>query len=216
MNSMAAWAAPVRDMPRSEAEQIYHKKYALGLHFDELQPGIDCVMLDYGINSGVSRPILVARALVGLPAGGMDKTLLDHLANVDAKTFVDKMCEERLRFMHAIRGGASWQEFGRGWGDRVHDLNVYCDHLAAGGHPVTSAPEAVDLAQVVTPKAQHIAGDTGAGGPAAVVGAAGGAYAAGGGWLAVGMCAAAALALGLGYEIWQEHKATAANSLVHV
>lgn len=155
MNSMAQWAPIVKAMDINVAIAIYKKKYAAGVRYDELPAGIDVVMYDYGVNSGVSRPIRVARALLGCPGGGvMDQKLLEALQKTDVKKFIANICTERLNFMHAIRGGSAWKTFGGGWGSRVADLKAYALHLAdAPGKSV--APVAPDLSNVSTPKAQH-------------------------------------------------------------
>ena len=216
MTSMAAWEAPVRDMSLAEAEAIYKTKYATAIRFDALPAGPDCVMLDYGINSGSGRPIDVARVLCKCTGntGRMDSDLLDAIRKVDPKWFVDQMCAERLRFMHAIRGGSAWVEFGHGWQARVDDLRAYGEHLVAGGTHET-APPAPDLSKVVTPKAQHVpntaSGKTAGG--AIVIGAA--AHAAGLPLWGVATACAGVLAAGVAYELWQEHRALAANNLVH-
>src|SRR6202022_2808250 len=148
MHSMAAWAPAVRDMTLAEAEAIYKTKYAAAIRFDDLPSGIDCCMEDYGVNSGISRPIRVARAIVKLPGAGMDQALVDAINKVDRVRFIHAMCAERLAFMHAIRGGAAWAEFGHGWNARVQDLQIYCDHIAGGG--IGAVLPAPDLAKVST------------------------------------------------------------------
>lgn len=213
MNSMAAWVDPVRNMTIVEAEAIYSTKYATGVRFNDQPAGADIVMLDYGINSGDSRPVRVARSLVGLGAGGMDQALLDAIKKTDVNKFIDSLCDERLRFMHAIRGGSAWAEFGHGWGTRVADLRVYAKHAAAG--TPNAAPTAPDLSKVVTPKATNVgttAPKTTAGGAVASGVAA---HQAGFGLWVVGGVVIAALTAGVAYEIWSEHQATAANNLVH-
>lgn len=214
MTSMSAWVEPVKSMTLAEAEAVYKTKYAAAIRFDDLPAGIDCVMVDYGINSGTSRPIHVARALVGLPAGVMDQPLLDALKKCDAKKFVDSMCAERLRFMHAIRGGSAWVEFGHGWGTRVADLNVYCDHLVAG--TPGAAPQAPDLSKVVTPKATNVGKTATKSTTGGVVAGGVAAHTAGLHWLPTAGICAAILVAGIGYEIWQEHNATVANNTVHI
>jgi lysozyme family protein len=110
-------------------------------------------MLDYGVNSGISRPIHVARAiLLGSSGSGvMDNTLLTALQKANVNSFIDRMSAERLQFMHAIRGGSAWAEFGGGWGARVSDLRAYSHHLDGRG----AVPVAPDLSKVETPKAKH-------------------------------------------------------------
>lgn len=152
MTSMADWAEEVRNMPLSEAEDIYRTKYAAAIDFDALPTGVDCTMMDYAVNSGIARPIRVAAALLKLPSTGrLGPTLLSAIQRADPTWFVNAMCQERLHFMHQIRGGTAWQEFGPGWGRRVNDLGAYSVALIQKG----PAPDAPDLSTVVTPKAIH-------------------------------------------------------------
>lgn len=134
MDSMAKWAPLVKEMKREEAEAIYQKKYAVGTHFDALPAGVDCCVLDYAINSGVGRANNVLKAVTGGQA----------IAN--AEQVVNAICDERLRFMHSIRGGSDWTEFGHGWQARVDDLRHYCTALVhnvpADGPPtIPAAPK---------------------------------------------------------------------------
>lgn len=198
MTSMSAWAPLVRDMTLAEAEAIYATKYAVGVHFPSLRPGIDCCLLDYGINSGVSRALRVEAAI--------DKP------GLSPKDVIDAVCDERLRFMHAIRGGSAWNEFGHGWGTRVADLRQYCKALSEQTVP---AP-APDLSKVVMPKAQHVptpATNPTAGGAIATGGAM---HAAGFHWLPTMLAVGGVVAAGIGYEIWSEYQTNKANALVHI
>lgn len=148
MDSMSRWAPIVKAMEMSEAEAIYKKKYAAGIAFDQLPSGVDCALLDYAVNSGVGRATLVAKALTH---SDLYSAALDKIKVTDAKTFIDQLCNERLDFMHRIRGGSAWQEFGRGWQARVDDLRQYSKALAG---KTVSAP-APDLSNVPTPKVVH-------------------------------------------------------------
>jgi len=155
MDSMSRWAPIVKAMTLDTAEQIYAKKYAAAIRYNDLPAGIDVEMMDYGVNSGVSRPLRVARAILKLPPGArMDQPLLDALKKTDPDKFIDAMSAERLAFMHAIRGGSAWRTFGGGWGARVADLKAYAHHLTAAPGAVAE-PIPPDLSNVSTPKAQH-------------------------------------------------------------
>ena len=219
MDSMARWAPIVQAMQLSEAEDIYATKYAAGLHYNDIAAGPDACMMDYGVNSGNSRPILVARAITGTKGTGMDQALVNAINKYDAKGFVQLMCGERLRFMHAIRGGASWQQFGKGWGARVADLNAYCLHLASGGIPA-QAPPAPDLSRVPTPKATHAptvsstASRASTGGGAVIAG--GAAHHAGFSPVIIGGIVVAVIAAGIVYEIIENKAVVAANAKVHL
>jgi lysozyme family protein len=155
MTSMATWAPIVQAMTLATAEAIYQTKYAAAVRYNDLPAGIDVEMIDYAVNSGVSRPIRVARSILKVPGGGaMDVALLDALKKCDVKKFIEAMSAERLHFMHAIRGGEAWKEFGGGWSARVADLKAYALHLVAAPGTVAE-PTAPDLTKVSMPKAAH-------------------------------------------------------------
>ena len=153
MASMATWASLVKAMSLAEAEAIYVTKYANGLYFNTLRSGPDCCILDYGINSGVGRPLRVARSLLNYTAAG-NAGLIDAINKAhtaDPRWIVDAICQERLHFMHAIRGGSAWAEFGGGWGARMKDVNTYSDNLASGA-PLPTPPAAPTVPH---PKVTH-------------------------------------------------------------
>ena len=214
MDSMSRWAPIVEAMSRETAEQIYKTKYAAALRYDDLPAGVDACMMDYGVNSGDSRPVHSARAIVNVSGGGlMDQALLDAIKKCDPQVFVKAMCAERLHFMHGIRGGSAWEEFGNGWGARVADLQTYCLHLAQGG-TAAAAPAAPDLTHVVQPKAEHV-GDTApkrtAGGAVATGTAA---HEAGFEWYYVAGVVVLTVVAGVAYEAYSANKASTANSTV--
>jgi lysozyme family protein len=217
MDSMARWAPVVQAMTLAEAEEIYQTKYASAVMFDRLPAGVDCTMMDYGVNSGIARVIPVARRMTGVAGSSLkvDDNLIVAIEKYGATKFIDDMCAERLRFMHAIRGGTAWVQYGKGWGSRVADLRVYSEHLAAGGTQVT-APAPPDLSKVSTPKATNV----GKKATTPTIGGAGGAavsvHAAGLPLWASAVAAGLIIAGGIAYEVISERNAAAANALVHI
>lgn len=202
MNSMSEWAPLVKAMTLSEAESIYRTKYAAGCAFDTLAAGLDCCALDYGINSGVSRANLVRNRIAVTYPG------------ISTADFVNRMCDERLRFMQSIRGGSAWAEFGHGWGARVDDLRSYCVALAAGSPPNPDVKP--DLTKVVQPKATHVPKTAGAATGAGTTGTVIAAHTAGLHWPTIAGLAAAAIAAGLVFEAWAAGAAAKANATVHL
>lgn len=217
MTSMTTWAPIVQAMTLAEAEEIYKTKYAAAMMFDQLPAGPDCVMMDYGVNSGVSRAILVARAMTKTPGSNLraDAALVSAIHTYGDKKFVDDMCAERLRFMHAIRNGSAWATFGRGWQSRVDDLRAYSEHLVNGNAPVP-APPAPDLSNVTTPKATNKGSNSTTSVIVAAPSAGGTAYATGLPWYAVVGAVAAVIAAGAVYELISNHVANVANTTVHL
>ncbi len=213
MDSMARWAPIVRAMGLAEAEAIYETKYAAAVHFPFLPAGMDCVTLDYEVNSG-TRGTLVANNLVGISGSVITPASITRLQTTDPVRFINNMCDERLRFMHAIKGGSMWATFGRGWSARVADLRAFSLHLAAN-KPIAAAPPAPDLSKTPTPKAVVMSNTkktasigAAAGGSAATAGVASGLPA----W-AWGTVAGLAVAGALGYGLYEAYQDAQANKV---
>jgi lysozyme family protein len=129
MQSMGAWAPIVRAMSLQTAEDIYVYKYARRGRFNELESGSDCVMLDYGINSGVLRPVWIAQKITGRPRSNVfDDNLLKAINDYSANRFIDRMCDERMAFLRSL---SIWPRFKGGWSTRVVDLRTYCHNIAS-------------------------------------------------------------------------------------
>lgn len=118
-----ATAADVRAMKPGEARAIYRRHYWDALRCDDLPPGVDYAVFDYGVNSGIGRAGKVLRRLTGLP----DKTHVvgdDGLCAVrqrEAAQLIVAICDERLAFLKRLR---TWPEFGAGWGRRVAEVRA--------------------------------------------------------------------------------------------
>lgn len=218
MDSMARWAPIVKAMSLETAEQIYATKYAAAIRYNDLPAGVDVEMEDYGVNSGISRPIRVVRAILRQPPGTrMDQPLMDAIRKADPNKLIDDISAERLHFMHSIRGGSAWATFGGGWGARVADLKAYAHHLAAAPGAVPE-PIPPDLSNVSTPKAQH--GDPKTNGN--VIKTTTGTIIAAGpsGWAAGVPTELLAIGLGfiivggVGYAVYKHQKAAALNATV--
>lgn len=215
MTSMARWAPVVRAMTLAEAEQIYRIKYAIPLRFDDLPSGVDVIGFDYGVNSGIARPVLVWRRLLNKPGSDeMDLELVKAADKVDPWWLIDETCAERLRFMRAIREGNAWKEFGRGWQRRVDDVRAYSKQLAAGGtHGPATATQPMIGQQA---KASHAAGSAGGVTTGGIVAAGTAGYAAGAPWWGIAAACGAVVAAGVAYEVLHERSAAAANKVVHI
>jgi lysozyme family protein len=128
MTSMQTWAPLVQAMPLSEAEDIYAAKYATACAFNDLNAGADCVVFDFGVNSGPSRAIKFAQGVVSVTEDGILGPLtLKAINAMDANRFIDALCNVRLAFLKEL---LTWRVFGSGWASRVSDLRSYSHGLA--------------------------------------------------------------------------------------
>lgn len=96
---------PVRNITKAEALAIYHDQYWLPVGGPTLAVGVDLATYDAGVNAGVSRGRRWLLASVGGP---------DHET-------VRKICKARLSFKQGL---SIWKTFGKGWTNRVVDIEA--------------------------------------------------------------------------------------------
>jgi lysozyme family protein len=124
-----AGADDVRAMTVDEAKAIYRAKYWDALHGDELPRGVDYVVFDYGVNSGVGRAAKVLQRALGVADDGRIGPLtLDAARKCDPAEMVSTICAERLRFLQSLR---TWPVFGKGWERRVAEVETAALAMAA-------------------------------------------------------------------------------------
>ena len=112
MRTTAAWIA--------ERQEIYRTRYWDALRCDELPAGLDYAVFDYGVNSGVSRSAKALQRVAGVADDGIVGPVTLGAAQArDCRSTVAALCDERLRFLRALR---TWRVFGKGWGRRVAEV----------------------------------------------------------------------------------------------
>jgi len=159
-----ATAADVRAMKLDDAKAIYRAKYWAAQRCDDLPPGIDYSVFDYGVNSGIGRSGKVLRRVVGLPdnISIVNDEVLKAVAQRDAKAIIASINDERLRFLKGLK---TWPVFGPGWGRRVSEVKAFSLQLA--GHPAAvPAPASPAPAKGVVPPPKALKGLVAAGAPA--------------------------------------------------
>ena len=122
-------------MTLAEAKAIYRAKYWDAQRCDELPAGVDDAVFDYGVNSGIGRSGKVLRRCLNLPdnTSVVNDAVIAAAIHADASKLVTAICDERLRFLQALR---TWPVFGKGWGRRVAEVKAFSLQLAAK-QPVT-------------------------------------------------------------------------------
>ncbi len=144
---------PLQDvylMTDVERDDIYRSMYWDPVHGDDLPSGLDYVIFDGGVNSGISQSVKwLQRALPSLPANGrITQTLVAAAAQVkDQATLIETCCQARLEFLQSL---STFQYFGKGWTKRVNDVQATALTWAAGATPplpataaTTSQPKAL-------------------------------------------------------------------------
>lgn len=106
--------------PQAEVEAIYKEKYWDVLWCDQLPPGVDYAVFDFGVNSGPARSAKFLQALVETDQDGEvgPLTVAATLA-ADPQQLINDFCDDRMTF---LQGLGTWGTFGRGWTNRVNDV----------------------------------------------------------------------------------------------
>ena len=128
-------ANDIKNMKLSEAVTIYKAKYWDALRCDDLPPGLDYSVFDFGVNSGISRSAKYLQRLVGVKDDGVigPKTIEAvnrYVVMHGIKQLEDLFNGARLTFLHGL---ITWPVFGRGWGSRVEKVDRISDDMEA--HP---------------------------------------------------------------------------------
>lgn len=112
----------VRRLTKEEAEQIYAARYWRPLAGDHLRIGDDLVVLDFGINSGVSRSAKFSQAIAGVAQDGqIGPVTLAAISKIPSRDFIKKHCAKRLGFVQGLK---IWDTFGKGWSRRIAHMEA--------------------------------------------------------------------------------------------
>ena len=136
--------ADVWTAPDAHIRAIYEALYWTKAGCDELPAGVDFVVFDGAVNSGVGQSVRwLQRGLVGYPGavdGAIGDVTLHAVAPDEANdALIARYCAARLG---TLRGLKTWRTYGRGWSARIANAQKIGQGWAAGS--VGPAPVAVD------------------------------------------------------------------------
>ncbi|HMQ93533.1 MAG TPA: glycosyl hydrolase 108 family protein [Amaricoccus sp.] len=127
----------VYSIDQDEVHAIYLRDYWAASGAGRLAPGYDLVVYDASVNSGVGRGPRWFQSAVGVAPDGKigTKTIAAAQAAKDGVAVIQRACAARLGF---LKGLGTWRTFGRGWANRVSDIEARAAKmwLAATGRPV--------------------------------------------------------------------------------
>lgn len=128
----------VKALTKSEAMEIYRKRYWDVIRGDDLPLGIDLVTMDGSVNSGVGRgPKWVQAALRVAQDGKVGPKTITAAWTANAADTINAACDARLGFLKSLE---TWPTFRRGWERRVAEVRKKALEMAKDSTIRPSAP----------------------------------------------------------------------------
>jgi lysozyme family protein len=112
--------AEVKSMTKDEAGEIYRWRYWSPPLCEALPEGVDYMVFDLAVNSGVSRAVKFLQLTVGAtPDGKVGPATLKAVSSMPAREILEKMSDRREAFFRSL---PTFPTFGRGWLRRLDDV----------------------------------------------------------------------------------------------
>lgn len=112
----------VRALTKAEAKAIYKAKYWDALRCSDLPVGLDLVVFDYGVNSGVRRSAKMLQRVLGVQVDGVIGPVTVAKAQErerEVKALIGDFMARRLAHYMSL---STWRTFGKGWSKRIKDI----------------------------------------------------------------------------------------------
>jgi uncharacterized protein (TIGR02594 family) len=128
--------------PDDEVCAIYKENYWDKMHCDQLPSGLDYVVFDYGVLSGIGRAPKVLQGLLGVLADGdIGTETLGALSRANPPSLINQLCDERLvYFADIVRRHPEQVRFLEGWKSRAARVRSVALQLWKQAVPPTPLP----------------------------------------------------------------------------
>lgn len=132
----------LKNIPDDHLRDIYRRNYWQLVRGDELPPGVDLAVFDYGVNSGPATSIRKLQqclaAMTGRPVkvdGHLGPVTMEAIRCVDHRELISRFMDSRRAYLRSLR---TFWRFGRGWMrrcDEIEDEALLDVSAAAAGFP---------------------------------------------------------------------------------
>lgn len=120
----------MRALTVEDVAPLYKAQYWNAIQGDRLPFGVDYVVFDFAVNSGVSRSSKTLQAVVGTkPDGVIGPKTLSVVSQLDAVDVVKMFSNARLVF---YKGLTTFDTFGKGWTRRTNEAMKTAMEMAYG------------------------------------------------------------------------------------
>ena len=124
----AATEADMRGLTKEKVKPLYRKNYWDKVRGDDLPKGVDYAVFDFAVNSGPGRSARTLQRVLGVKQDGeIGPVTLAKVFDANPRELVQDICEQRMRFLQSL---PTWPTFGRGWKNRVEEVEEIAFKMA--------------------------------------------------------------------------------------
>lgn len=117
----------MRRLTAEDVKTFYKTRYWDKIKGDELPVGVDYVVFDLAVNSGVHKASMTLQSLVGAFADGkIGPKTLDAVAKADVPKLIADVCNMRRDFLKSL---STFAVYGKGWFRRVASVETRADSM---------------------------------------------------------------------------------------
>jgi len=110
----------IKNLTKEDAIRIYKRAYWDKVKGDSLPSGIDIVVFDGAINSGVSRSAKWLQKAVGVPQDGLiGPQTIYATQQLDCEVVIRSILAQRYTFLRSL---PTWSRYKNGWTRRLEEL----------------------------------------------------------------------------------------------
>jgi len=114
----------IAELTKDDAADLYKRDYWDRIKGDDLPVGVACVVMDYAVNSGISRASKALQSVCGISNG--DGVIGPHslasvwttVENDGEESVINAVTEQRQGFIRAL---SIYDTFGKGWERRIKE-----------------------------------------------------------------------------------------------
>ncbi|GGJ40205.1 glycoside hydrolase family 108 protein [Neoroseomonas lacus] len=118
----------VRNLTKDEAQEIYRAKYWNVMRCNDLPPGIDLMVFDFGVNAGPQRSVKLLQKAAGVTIdGSVGPITLAAVRAADPAELIARFAQGRMDHYRSL---STFETFGRGWTNRTEAVRATALRMA--------------------------------------------------------------------------------------
>ena len=117
----------IAELTKDDAADLYKRDYWDRIKGDDLPVGVACVVMDYAVNSGISRASKALQSVCGIANGdgiigpASLNAVWTTVKNTSEEYVINAVTAQRQEFIRALK---IYETFGKGWERRIDETRA--------------------------------------------------------------------------------------------